>query len=672
MSTAAVLPVALGERFGLLVRACRRRQDGGGVLGLVLRVGGPGLGPGPGPGSAWLPARAQHGRPPAAALDPRGLGDDPAGSVLTNGSGPPGPGRAAPCCRPSYWHRPGEHPLQYTTIGELTASAADKYGGQEALVCVQQGKRLSFAELLEQCDRLAAGLLGLGLRRGDRVAIWAGNSWRWVVAKLAAARAGLVSVDLNPQYREAELAHCLRLTRVSAVLLGDRYRGGRLYDVLKNVVPQLPESTTLPDLKVVIALDDTTDPGTLQLSEVMAAPTAAQVEQVRQDQGLTSPEDVACIQMSSGTTGKPKAILLVHRAVVNNSFLVGRRLALHEKTHRVCLQVPLFHAFGTILALTPALHYGAVIVLPAPAFSAAASLRAVRQERCSMLMGTPTMYVDLVSAVHGEALQAEAALVAGAPITPHLAKQMNAVLGVRRICNGYGLSESSGLLFQGRPGDSVQRMGATVGYICDHTEVKVVDENGDMVPFGVPGELWARSYTIMKGYFNDPEATAAAVTEDGWFRTGDKFVLHEDGYGSIQGRIKDMIIRGGENIYPKEVESILAEHPDILEVEVVGVADERLGEEVCACVRLQPGSPAERVSAGRLRDFCVGKMSDYKVPRYCLVVEDFPRTLSGKIQKYLLRDQCAAAQAKGDLDDNRRRASDIAPGRRVWPQSGDQ
>ncbi|XP_052124075.1 medium-chain acyl-CoA ligase ACSF2, mitochondrial-like [Frankliniella occidentalis] len=426
----------------------------------------------------------------------------------------------------SYWHQPGEQPLKYMTLGELTARAAEDFGDREAVVCVQSGVRLTFEDLLQQSDRLAAGFLRLGLRRGDRVAIWAGNSWRWVVSKLAVARAGLVSVDLNPQYREAELAHCLHLTRVSAVLVGDRYRGHRLHDVLGAVVPTLHdgdgrlECKALPDLKAVISIDDTPTPGTLLFSDVLSLPAPALVRQVPQDQWRTSPDDVCCIQMSSGTTGKPKAILLSHHGVVNNSLRVGVRLALHEKPHRVCLQVPLFHAFGTVLALMPALHFGATTVLPSLTFSAAQSVRAVRRERCSMLMGTPTMYVDLVGATDGATLDAEAALVAGAPITPHLAKQMSSVLGVQRICNGYGLSETSGLVFQGRPDDSVQRMADTVGFVSDHVEVKVVDEDGDMVPFGEPGELLTRGFHVMKGYFNDPEATANAVSEDGWFRTG--------------------------------------------------------------------------------------------------------------------------------------------------------
>ncbi|XP_034244979.1 medium-chain acyl-CoA ligase ACSF2, mitochondrial-like [Thrips palmi] len=575
----------------------------------------------------------------------------------------------APCAAgapaPSYWHQVGEQPLLYATLGQLTAHAARAHAaaapGQSppsALVGVAVRLDAHGLLVLLQADQLAAGLLGLGLRRGDRVAIWAGNSWRWVVAKLAVARAGLVSVDLNPQYRESELAHCLKLSRASVVVAGVENRGQPLHDVLCALVPELRQchgdavrSEALPDLKAVVTMSDQPLPGALCFSEVMASVSEERVRDIEEQQWSISPDSVACIQMSSGTTGKPKAILITHRGVVNNSFLTGKRLGLHE-SHRVCLQVPLFHAFGTVIALMPTLHFGTASVLPAPAFSAHRSLEAMQQEGCSVLMGTPTMYVDLARLVQekGVAVGADVAMIAGAPITPQLAKRMVSTLGVKRISNGYGLSEVSALVFLGKEGDSADCMAQTVGSVTEHAEVKVVDENGDTVPFGTPGELMIRGYLVMDGYFNDDEATAKAI-QHGWFRTGDKFVLEENGYGRIQGRIKDMIIRGGENIYPKEVEDVLADHPDVLEAEVVGVPDERLGEEVCACVRLRHG--VETLSAAELRHFCGDAMAAYKLPRYCLVVADFPRTLSGKIQKYVLRDQCAKALQAGTLDDGR-------------------
>ncbi|KAJ1521383.1 hypothetical protein ONE63_003058 [Megalurothrips usitatus] len=566
---------------------------------------------------------------------------------------------------PSYWHNPGQQPLLHMTLGQLAGRAAREHADREAVVCMQEDVRLTFEELHRQTDRFAAGLAALGLQRGDRVAIWAGNSWRWVVAKLAVARAGMVSVDLNPQYREAELAHCLRLSRAAAVVAGDKNKGTSLYDILAGVVPELRgcadgrlRSRALPDLKAVVSLAPAPLPGALPWSAVVAAATDEAVRDVESSQGMTDPDSVACIQMSSGTTGKPKAILITHKGVVNNSYLIGKRLGLHKKVHSVCLQVPLFHAFGTVIAMMPALHYGAAMVLPAPAFSAQRSMRALLLEKCSVLMGTPTMYVDLVRVVQeeGASVSAEVAMIAGSPITPQLAKRMDAALGVQRICNGYGLSEVSALLFQGKEDDSLDCMAHTVGSVSEHTEVKVVDEHGATVPFGTSGELLTRGYMVMKGYYNDPDATAKALS-DGWFRTGDKFVLMENGYGQIQGRIKDMVIRGGENIYPKEVEDVLADHPDILEAEVVGVPDDRLGEEVCACVRLKGGRPA--LTAAQLRDFCVGRMSDYKLPRYCLVLDDFPRTLSGKIQKYALRERCDAALRRGELDDGRRRTTGV-------------
>lgn len=564
----------------------------------------------------------------------------------------------------SYLHHYAEDPLLYLTLGQMVERAAGRFGTRAALVSVEEGVRLSFAELLERADRLAAGLVRLGLQRGDRVAIWAPNSWRWVVAKIGIARAGMVSVDMNSLYREAEVRHCLSLARVAAVVTAGQQRDLVYHHVLAAVVPELTRSdpsrirsAALPDLKAVISMLDTAPPGCLTFDGVSTSASPEEVKAIADLGSTISPDEGSYIQFSSGTTGKPKAILLSHAAVVNNGYFNGKRFGFHRKHHTICLQTPLFHVYGSIVITSSALNHGATVVLASSAYSPKAAIAAAGSERCTMMTGTPTMYVDLVRAVQeggpgsAAALETvELAATGGAPITPEFVRRMKAVLGVSRICSVYGLSETAAVVFQGQQSDTDDQVAETVGHISEHVEAKVVDADGKMVPFGSPGELWVRGYFSMIGYFQNEEATRKTLV-DGWVRTGDKFVLQEDGYGRIVGRLKDMIIRGGENIYPKEVEDMLTLHPDIREAEVVGVPDERMGEELCACLKVVDG---KTVTASDIRAFLKNKAASYKMPRYSVTLPDFPKTASGKIQKFKLRDDCARLLAEGGLDDSRR------------------
>ncbi|KAK3930498.1 Medium-chain acyl-CoA ligase ACSF2, mitochondrial [Frankliniella fusca] len=564
--------------------------------------------------------------------------------------------------RPSYLHMPGSDPLLYLSLGQLAERAAARHGRRDAVVAVEEGVRLTYHQLLDKADRLAAGLLRLGLQPGDRVALWGPNTWRWIVTKIAVARAGMVSVDMNPVYLAPEVHHCLSLARVSAVICAERHRGIDFHDLLCTVVPELAgsdpqrgiRSAAMPDLKQVVTMAGTAKPGCLNFDEVLASSSDAEVAELQAHSAAVCPDSGSYIQFSSGTTGKPKAIVLSHKSVVNNGYCNGKRFGLHEKHHSVCLQPPLFHVFGSVVVLSSLLNHGATLVLPTAGYDPARAIEAALAERCTVMTGTPTMYVDLVRAVErrgpGAILHGlELAITGGAPITPELVRKMKNTLGVSRICSVYGLSETSAVVFQGTKDDTLDHTAETVGRLGEHLEAKVVDLEGRMVPFGTPGELWIRGYVNMIEYFQNEKATRETLV-NGWVRTGDKFVLYENGYGRIVGRIKDMVIRGGENIYPKEVEDAVAKHPDVAEAEVVGVPDERMGEELCACLKVRDGAT---VGALDLRKFLEGKIAKYKIPRYVLTLPDFPKTQSGKIQKFKLRQTCAELLGQGKLDDSR-------------------
>ncbi|KAE8738230.1 hypothetical protein FOCC_FOCC016303 [Frankliniella occidentalis] len=569
-------------------------------------------------------------------------------------------GQAGDTPRLSYMHMPGSDPLLYLSLGQLVERTALQHGQREALVAVEEGVRLTYQQLLEKADRLAAGLIRLGLQPGDRVALWGPNSWRWIVTKIALARAGMVSVDMNPMYLEPELNHCLSLARVAAVVAAENHRGVDFHGLLCNVVPELPRSdpgtirsAALPDLKVVVTMADSAKPGCFNFDEVLSSTSAEEVAELQALSRTVCPDSGSYIQFSSGTTGKPKAIVLSHMSVVNNGYFNGKRFGMHEKHHSILLQNPLFHVFGSVVVLSAVLNHSATLVLPTVGYDPAKSIDAALAEQCSVMTGTPTMYVDLVGAVEKKGARMDSldlAVTGGAPITPEFVRRMKSTLGVKRICSVYGLSETTAVVFQGTKDDTLEQTAATVGRLCENIEAKVVDPDGNMVPFGTPGELWIRGYTNMLEYYQNEKATRETLV-NGWVRTGDKFVIHEDGFGRIVGRLKDMVIRGGENIYPKEVEDILTTHPDIAEAEVVGVPDERMGEELCACLKVRDGAT---VGSIHLRQFMDGKIARYKIPRYSITLPDFPKTQSGKIQKFKLRETCVALLSQGKLDDSRK------------------
>ncbi|XP_054263273.1 medium-chain acyl-CoA ligase ACSF2, mitochondrial-like [Macrosteles quadrilineatus] len=547
----------------------------------------------------------------------------------------------------SYYHQPTSEPLRYQTIGQLATTAADKWPDTEVVVSVQQSQTLTFSQAEHQANKLAAGFLELGLQPGDRLGICSPNSTQWFLTAVAAAKAGLILVSMNPSYMAHELEYCLQKVRVKALVVPKSYKTINYYKMLSEIFPELPTSpanskltsTKLPYFSCIIVSTDESLPGTIRFSDV--ADSTDSLTKLQETNQRLRPEHIGNIQFTSGTTGKPKAVPLSHFLLINNSYFCGKRLGLGEKHYKILVQPPFFHVLAYISALLGSLNFGSTLVLPSPTFNASASCEAVRRESCTMLLGTPTMYVDLCSHVSNlpadEQLlhqSPEMAVSGGALCTPELFRKMKNTFSCDRVMSVYGLTETTAMCFTSTREDSEFHMTSTVGKVSENVEAKVVDEEGLTVPFGTPGELWMRGYN-MTGYWEDTVATDMTLTRDGWIKTGDRFVLGEDGYGQVVGRIKDMIIRGGENISPREVEDYLVTHPNILDAQVYGVSNERLGEEVGCSLRLTPGA---KLTEQEVKDFCKDKIAYFKIPKYIEIVEDFPKTGSGKIQKYKLRE----------------------------------
>ncbi|XP_033225375.1 medium-chain acyl-CoA ligase ACSF2, mitochondrial isoform X2 [Belonocnema kinseyi] len=487
----------------------------------------------------------------------------------------------------SYLFHPGVLPLTDTTIGQIFETAVERWPNRDCIVSIHQNVRLTYSEALRRANILAAGLRKLGLRKGDCIGLWGPNDMEWFIAYVAAVRAGLIMVGINPAYQQVELEFCLKKVQLQAVIAPEVFR-------MKNYASMLLEAkTNCPALKHLIIYSENIVSGVHRISDVEALATKRDVEAICKEQNSISSYDGSNIQFTSGTTGKPKAPILSHRSYVNNSRQGAERFELHNAHHKICVNVPFFHAFGMITQVS-AWHAGSTLILPAPTFNPVNSLEAIIQEKCSAVFGTPTMWTI------------------------------------------YGLTETTAISFQSLPNERRELTETTVGHLGDHLEAMVVDENGLTLPLGTPGELWIRGYSTMIGYWGDKENTGNTLTEDGWLKTGDQFVLRSDGYGQIVGRLKDMVIRGGENIFPKEIEDFFETHPAVLEAHVVGVHDDVYGEEVCACLRLKKGAV---ITKDELKYWSKGKIAHFKIPKYIEFRDTFPCTTSGKVQKYLLREE---------------------------------
>jgi fatty-acyl-CoA synthase len=525
-------------------------------------------------------------------------------------------------------------PLIELTIGSALALAADRWGEREALVSVEQGVRWTFAELLDQADRFAAGLLALGLEPGERIGIWAPNCVEWTVTQFAAARAGLILVTINPAYRATEAAFTIAKAGLSALVFAERFKTSDYAAIMAEIAPGLPM------LRTVIQIGGDPAPW-IAFADVAARAGDADRDRLLAIGPTLAPTDAINIQFTSGTTGLPKGATLSHRNILNNGYFVGRAQAL-KAGDRICIPVPLYHCFGMVMGNLASITHGATMVYPAAGFDPGAVLAAVAAERCTALYGVPTMFIALLA--HPEFASFDLSslrtgIMAGAVCPEPLMRQVIERLHMPDITIAYGMTETSPVSFQTAIDDPVERRVGSIGRVQPHLECKLVDEQGAMVPLGTPGELCTRGYSVMLGYWGEPDKTEKVIDADGWMHSGDLAVIDGDGYATIVGRLKDMVIRGGENIYPREIEEFLYSHPAVEDVAVVGVPDDRMGEELCAWIRLRAGAAADEEE---VRAFCRDRIAHYKVPRYVRFVDQFPITVTGKVQKYLIREAMVA------------------------------
>ena len=539
-------------------------------------------------------------------------------------------------------------PLLEITIGQALDAAAAKWGGADALVSVQQKIRWSWRTLAGRADALAAGFLALGLDVGDRVGIWSPNCAEWVLTQFAAAKAGLILVTVNPAYRLHELEYTLNKVGVKALVCGERYKTSDYVAMVEELAPELPyafpgalSAAKLPTLRAAIKIGGEVRPGWFDIDDLPGLAEAEHDTALMEIAATLSATDPINIQFTSGTTGLPKGATLTHRNILNNGYFVG---VAQRLTHadRICVPVPLYHCFGMVMGCLTAVTHGATLVFPAPIFEPEATLAAVEQERCTALYGVPTMFIAELASPEFAARDLSSlrtGIMGGSPCPVEVMRQVLDRMHMTDVTIAYGMTETSPVSFQTGTDDPVERRVSTIGRVQPHLEVKVVDADGDVTPRGVAGELCTRGYSVMLGYWDDAARTAEAIDADGWMHTGDLATIDAAGYANIVGRIKDMVIRGGENIYPREIEEFLYTHPKVADVAVVGVPDARFGEELCAWVRLAAG---ESASEAEIRAFCRGQIAHYKIPRYVRFVPEFPMTVTGKVQKFIIRERMMA------------------------------
>jgi fatty-acyl-CoA synthase len=535
------------------------------------------------------------------------------------------------------------------SFAQVLAATADRHGNHDAIVFPQLGHRRTYTEFHAEVREVAKALLALGVERGEHVAIWATNWPQWVLVQFAVAHVGAVLVNINPAYRAHELEYVLNQADITTLLLTDRFKTTDYIDILNTVCPELAtcsptavRAAKCPRLRRVIDIKPEQRPGALSWDAFRALGLETTDADLERRAGEVRAEDVANIQYTSGTTGFPKGAMLTHRNLLMNAYYVGDRMAFTAQD-RLCIPVPFYHCFGCVMGTLMCAIYGAAMVVPAESFDPLATLQAIQDERCTGLYGVPTMFLaelhhprfaefDLRSLRTG--------VMAGAPCPIELMRAVVDRLGAREITIGYGLTEASPIITQTSTTDTLEQRVGTVGRLIPGVEVKLVHPGTlDSVPRGEQGELMVRGHGVMKGYYRKPEETAAAMPGDGWLHSGDLALETPDGYYRITGRIKDMIIRGGENIYPREIEEFLYTHPEVADVQVVGLPDERFGEEVCAWIRLKSRAT---LTEEDVKAFCRGKVAHYKVPRYVVFIDEYPTTVTGKIQKYKLREMGVA------------------------------
>ena len=528
--------------------------------------------------------------------------------------------------KPSAAKGPTSVPLLEETIPQNLARTVAAHGGRDALVSVEQGLRYTYDEFAEEVDRVARGLMAIGVAVGDRVGIWSPNYAEWALVQYATARMGAILVTINPAYRSSELEYVLNQSGISVLVAVESFATSDYRSMIDEVWSRVPAER--------VVYIHTADWG-----ELLAASDAVSAEQLEERTAQLQPDDAINIQYTSGTTGFPKGATLSHRNILNNGLFIGEACK-YTELDRVCIPVPFYHCFGMVLGNLACTTHGSAMVIPAAGFNPAATLRAVAQERCTSLYGVPTMFIaelgepgladyDLSSLRTG--------IMAGSPCPIEVMRQVVEQMNMREVTIAYGMTETSPVSTQTSDDDPLEKRVTTVGRVHPHVEIRIADpDTGETVPRGTGGEFLTRGYSVMLGYWNDPERTTEAIDSDGWMHTGDLAVMDDEGYVSIVGRIKDMIIRGGENVYPREIEEFLYTHPDIVDVQVIGVPDMRYGEEVMAWVQLREDADT---TDENIREFCRASIAHYKVPRYIKFTDSFPMTITGKIQKFKMREQ---------------------------------
>jgi fatty-acyl-CoA synthase len=546
----------------------------------------------------------------------------------------------------SYAFVGSEKPLIGKTIGDMFDEIAEKYPDNDAVVSVQQGLRYTYRELQQEVNRAARGFIGLGLKKGDRLAIWATNIAEWVITQFATAKAGIVLVNINPAYRTHELEYALRQSETQALLLMDRFKSSDYVKMFFEVCPEAKtgapgqiHSEKLPFLRTAVLICGDKQPGLYSWDEVMSMGERIPDEVLFEIQDSLDFDDPINIQYTSGTTGFPKGVVLTHHNLVNNGFFIGECMKFTDKD-RLCIPVPFYHCFGMVLSNMACMTHGATMVLPAEYFDPVSTMAAIEKERCTAVHGVPTMFIAELE--HPDFHKYDfsslrTGIMAGSPCPIEFMKKAANLMNMKEVVITYGQTEASPGITNSSTDDSLERRVSTIGRPLPHTEIKIVDpKTGKMVRRGETGEICARGYMIMRGYYNNPVATDQVVDKEGWLHTGDLGTLDEDGYCKITGRLKDMVIRGGENIYPREIEEFLYTHQAISDVQVIGVPDKKYGEELMAWIKLKKDAKA---TPEEIKNFCKGRIAHFKVPRYIKFVDEFPMTVSGKIQKYKMRDE---------------------------------
>ncbi len=545
----------------------------------------------------------------------------------------------------SYVHGTSLTPLRGETVGRCFDATVARAPCNDALVAPHQNIRWSYGTLKERVDAYAAGLIALGLDPGDRVGIWAPNCWEWVVVQFATAKAGLILVNINPAYRLAELEYALDKVGCRALISAASLKSSNYIDLLGQLLPEIQtsepgrlQSERLPDLEWLIRLGDDISPGFLNFTDLPSLASDDHRRRLDDLAGNLQFDEPINIQFTSGTTGAPKAATLTHHNIVNNATLTGLQMRL-TADDRMCIPVPMYHCFGMVLGTLCCVAHGATMVFSSAGFDARAVLETVEAEKCTALHGVPTMFIaelDDPKFASFDLASLRTGIMAGAPCPVELMRRAMSDMHLREITIAYGMTETGPVSFQTSVDDPVERRVTTVGRVLPHTEVKIVGDDGHIVPRGTPGELLTRGYCVMPEYWNDPDRTAKAIDAAHWIASGDIALLDDEGYCQIVGRIKDMLIRGGENIFPREIEEFLYTHPKIEEVEVFGVPDEKYGEEVCAWIKLHQGKSA---TADEIRAFCRDRIAHFKIPRYIKFVKSFPMTVTGKVQKFVMPDE---------------------------------